>query len=498
MRFILSIVFSLITLVSFASFKLSGKIVPSTHTSLAINIPKVYSVYKKENQAIKVQADGSFEVEIPLTEQKFAYLFVNDEKYLLLLKPNKQLYIAINGSENRITQLKGNSEPENQIIQSVDLADIPFFMKSEGNNYPYTKTTPEEVDSIVVKPWLAEQHKRLEIIRQSSLTKDDKALLTAEVKYNTLNHLCDFSSAIVRWKRADWNKFLIQLYDTVSVATPSYARGLQYYLFVERYTKYLFSKALALHDQDSLYKEKPLRYLNISLDSALSLAKSHGETYLAWLAIHHTFDQATAEHFLAQQTLDQYQYGDLTHLNPFFNDFEKFFPHSSYYPELKQYADELRHKLLSNRNNKTTEVFSGYDSVNSIYDVVNKIKGKVIYVDIWGTWCGPCKEELAHVPKLKEKFNGQDLIFVYIDMDEDDKDAEWQDFIRVNNMTGIHLRMTPTQIQSIWQELLPDQKELRGQYPSYFIFDKQGNLVKGKAKRPSDKETLYQQLEKYL
>ncbi len=65
-------------------------------------------------------------------------------------------------------------------------------------------------------------------------------------------------------------------------------------------------------------------------------------------------------------------------------------------------------------------------------------------------------------------------------------------------MTGIHLRMNNEQIQTIWQELLPNQKEIHGQYPSYFIFDREGDLIKEKAKRPSDGEKLYSQLKEYL
>jgi thiol-disulfide isomerase/thioredoxin len=61
-------------------------------------------------------------------------------------------------------------------------------------------------------------------------------------------------------------------------------------------------------------------------------------------------------------------------------------------------------------------------------------------LDIWGTWCGPCKEELRFNPQLKQYFKGKDVAFVYLDMDDDAKDGQWRDFIKVNGMTGLHLR----------------------------------------------------------
>jgi len=154
---------------------------------------------------------------------------------------------------------------------------------------------------------------------------------------------------------------------------------------------------------------------------------------------------------------------------------------------------------LFNRENeklKNINVVKGYEQINSIYDVVNTFKGKVIYLDVWGTWCGPCKKELLYGPELKQHFKDKDIVFVYLDMDEDDRDADWKKFIRLNSITGLHLRKNRKDIGKFWDELLPAGHERL--YPSYFVFDKTGKLMQADTKRPSDGAALYAELERYL
>ena len=139
-----------------------------------------------------------------------------------------------------------------------------------------------------------------------------------------------------------------------------------------------------------------------------------------------------------------------------------------------------------------------FEKISSIYDVINRLKGKVVYLDVWGTWCGPCKEELKYTPELKVRFKDKDVAFVYLDLDEDNLDSQWRAFIITNNMEGLHLRKSRQTIVPFWKELLANSEDKEEYYPQYFIFDKEGKLVVSKAKRPSEKEELYTQIEQFL
>jgi thiol-disulfide isomerase/thioredoxin len=66
------------------------------------------------------------------------------------------------------------------------------------------------------------------------------------------------------------------------------------------------------------------------------------------------------------------------------------------------------------------------------------LAGKVVLIDFWATWCGPCREALPHIKKIAEKFSEQPLVVLSISVDTDD--AKWRDFVAKNQMTWLQAR----------------------------------------------------------
>jgi thiol-disulfide isomerase/thioredoxin len=64
---------------------------------------------------------------------------------------------------------------------------------------------------------------------------------------------------------------------------------------------------------------------------------------------------------------------------------------------------------------------------------MDDLQGKVVLLDFWATWCGPCREALPHMQKVAKKFQGQPLVILSVSLDRDEK--AWKDFIAKNEMT---------------------------------------------------------------
>jgi len=117
-------------------------------------------------------------------------------------------------------------------------------------------------------------------------------------------------------------------------------------------------------------------------------------------------------------------------------------------------------------------------SVNQIVDeVLQQNKGKVIYVDFWGTWCGPCLGELPNSKIVEHEFKDKDVVFVYICLESDEK--QWKATLDKFQLGGQQYHLSYKQSSEI-RTLF----EITG-VPFYVLIDKSGVIKeKGSHLRP--------------
>ena len=103
--------------------------------------------------------------------------------------------------------------------------------------------------------------------------------------------------------------------------------------------------------------------------------------------------------------------------------------------------------------------------------IIEPYKGRVIYLDIWGTWCGPCKAALKESHKLKEALKDYDIVYLYLA--NRSPEESWKNVIKEYNLAGencIHYNL-PEEQQSAIEHYLNVNA-----YPTYKLIDRQGNI----------------------
>ncbi len=100
-------------------------------------------------------------------------------------------------------------------------------------------------------------------------------------------------------------------------------------------------------------------------------------------------------------------------------------------------------------------------------EMLKPFDGKVILVDVWATWCGPCRMANTAMEPLKAQLADQeDLVYLYL-AGEDSPKNTWKNMI--TDLKGMHYRVSETQ----WNYLRESLKA-RG-VPTYIIIDREGN-----------------------
>jgi thiol-disulfide isomerase/thioredoxin len=78
------------------------------------------------------------------------------------------------------------------------------------------------------------------------------------------------------------------------------------------------------------------------------------------------------------------------------------------------------------------------DTLDGRHLSLDDLNGKVVLLDFWATWCGPCREALPHVREIAKKFDGQPLVILSVSLDSDEQ--KWKEFIEKNGMTWLNYR----------------------------------------------------------
>ena len=109
---------------------------------------------------------------------------------------------------------------------------------------------------------------------------------------------------------------------------------------------------------------------------------------------------------------------------------------------------------------------------------LSTFKGSLVYVDVWATWCGPCKSEIPALKELEHDYHNNNITFLSVSVDTDKE--SWLNMVAEKQLGGVQLWANG------WTKITKSYA-ING-IPRFMLFDADGNVISLNAPRPSSSE----------
>lgn len=129
---------------------------------------------------------------------------------------------------------------------------------------------------------------------------------------------------------------------------------------------------------------------------------------------------------------------------------------------------------------KASPVFANYENFKGGKTSLSDLKGKFVYIDVWATWCAPCKAEIPALQALEKEYMGKNIQFVSISVDKPEAYETWKKMVATEQLGGIQLYAD----NNFESQFILDYGI--NAIPRFILIDGAGNIADADAPRPSD------------
>lgn len=468
---------------------IAGKIMGEIPEKLEYTLPIDGINYFGFKNSVIPDSLGNFKIELPVETVSFVEFFNEFNSYgVIIAEPGITYSLLINTkdkdnrfhveSENHQGQNLYNKISENSILRGTG------GFQSEGDKY-LKDSIPSKIKQAISAKLETEIMSFKELLNANLISDNFYELVITDRKYyyaGTLssvaytNYVYNEIGKTTSLDKNEYETLWKNSFHTYPISNSDLIRSTWFYNYLQSF----------------------LWYKELVEDTEI---KNNSNTKQEFPRTHHI---NTAKKYLSGKQLEYY-YAAYIYFESLYQDFSKElitlfevfkedYPSSEFTPFIESEIIPIItfHKKQKEALNENIYFVENAENINSLKDAIKSLNANKVYIDVWATWCAPCKVEFKYNKELYGLLKSKNITMLYLSVDKDNKNEAWKDMIKYYELEGHHIRVNET--------FYNDLRNLRGRensfyIPWHFITDGDGGILNLNANGPSEIKKLEKQLD---
>ena len=418
--------------------------------------PLVNQLSSAESQRISVKEDKAFSGEIELTKSGYYKMYYRSERYLVYLTPGDSLDITFDPkSEDKIV-FSGTSAGINTYLTKKDKYDDDNSLsRRKLYKLPYEAFK----DSVAEERSLKEDYLWSYIKNIEEVPAKFVGYELADIQMEWANQYIDYKKTHLKYAPKDYesmDKFSYGFVKELDLRNDNLLVLKSFEDFIDDY--------LDLKTSKKIDAQMPASLSGTVITERHRLKYDYVQDYFRGSDIRNYLRTKVVLNLISED-------GTPT-MNSLIMKFRKDVKNKDY----RRLVDEKYVKYAMIDDGSLAPDFEGV-TMSGRKVSLSDFEGKYVYIDVWATWCGPCKHELPYFEILKEEYKGRNIEFVSVSIDK--SRFAWENMVREKNMQG-HQLFVNGDFDSNFAALYSVKA-----VPQFILIDPQGQIIDLTARHPS-------------
>jgi thiol-disulfide isomerase/thioredoxin len=413
-----------------------GNIVNLTNKEIYFNL-----FGNTQKDTVKLDKRGNFYYKTEIDKSNFAYLYCDGKRIDLFLKPSDSIYL-IGNLENLGDSLLFSGSG---FLPSQSLHAARLFNNTQNPKYDSLYSlSPIQFDELLSK----NLKNVLQLIKNNlGIDSSSYSLLAENQCFEYYTYYLNYKNYHEYFGNDPKNAAIpANFYETPQLKDKWNERYIQLPKFKEYLNAFIVINEIELEGDTTYFIAQRIK----RIDTLLSGKVKEYAVY-----------QILTEGF-------KYYYDKRIHL--LWQEIQKNFTDKNYVAEI----NKLEKKWKNLQSGNIAPAFT-FENIKGEKFSLSDFKGKWVYIDVWATWCGPCKQESPYFEKLAQKFKDKPVSFISISVD--DSRAAWERHVYSKKWSSLHL------YAGGWKDIT--EKYFINAIPRFILIDDKGLIYSPDAERPS-------------